>query len=48
MGCGCGGGVGPDATGSMRLAPTKRPGYTWNGPEEDEEQEADVSEDDEA
>lgn len=33
MGCGCQQGSGAGATGSLRVNPTKRPGYTWNGPE---------------
>ena len=40
MGCGCQGGSGRDRTGSTRIALTKKPGYTWNGPEEEPEPEA--------
>ncbi len=39
MGCGCQRGSGAGATGSLRVNPTKRPGYTWDGPEDDEQDE---------
>ena len=35
MGCGCAGGSGKDRSGSTRIALTKKPGYTWDGPEEE-------------
>lgn len=38
MGCGCGGGSGAASSGSRRPSLIKRPGYTWNGPEEEVEE----------
>lgn len=37
MGCGCTGGSGDTTGSSRRLNITKQPGYTWNGPNEDDE-----------
>lgn len=37
MGCNCGGGSRADRSGSTRRMLTKAPGYTWNGPEQEEE-----------
>jgi len=41
MGCNCGGGSRADRSGSTRRMLTKAPGYTWDGPPSDEDEQAD-------